>query len=291
MEEAIKMDMNVSKYLAFVTTVECGSFTRASEKLNYSQSGISRMIGDLEREWSLSLLERGRTGVRLTSDGERLLPYARSLCAEYRRLQMQVDELRGVQSGLIRIGTISSIATHRLPGVIKEFQRSYPGIDYELLLGDYGEIESWVRDGSVDCGFTRLPDESDLDLIHLESDSFMAVLPKGHPLAELDTVPIGSLCGEPFLLLEKAGTHDVSELFASNGLHPRVHFTTWDDYAIMSMVECGLGVSMLPELILRRIPYDIVIRPTDKTAVRRLGIMLRDRSAAPAALRAFLEAI
>ncbi len=291
MKEAIKMDMNVSKYLAFVTTVECGSFTRASEKLNYSQSGISRMIGDIEREWSLSLLERGRTGVRLTSDGERLLPYARSLCAEYRRLQMQVDELRGVQSGLIRIGTISSIATHRLPGVIKEFQRSYPGIDYELLLGDYGEIEGWVRDGSVDCGFTRLPDESDLDLIHIESDSFMAVLPKGHPLAGLDTVPIGSLCEEPFLLLEKTGTHDVSELFASNGLHPRVHFTTWDDYAIMSMVECGLGVSMLPELILRRIPYDIVIRPTDKTAVRRLGIMLRDRSAAPAALRAFLEAI
>ena len=68
--EARKMDMNVSKYLAFVTTVECGSFTRASERLNYSQSGISRMIGDLEREWCLSLLERGRTGVSLTSDGE-----------------------------------------------------------------------------------------------------------------------------------------------------------------------------------------------------------------------------
>ncbi len=285
------MEMNVSKYLAFVTTVECGSFTRAAEKLNYSQSGISRMIGDLEHEWSLSLLERGRTGVSLTSDGERLLPYARSLCAEYRRLQMQVDELRGVQSGLIRIGTISSIATHRLPGVIKRFQSSYPGIDYELLLGDYGEIESWVRDGSVDCGFTSLPDESDLDLVGIESDRFMAVLPKGHPLAELDVVPIASLCTESFMLLEKAGTHEISELFAANGLSPRVHFTTWDDYAIMSMVECGLGVSMLPELILRRNPYDIVIRPTDKTAVRRLGIMLRDRSSSSAALRAFLEAI
>ncbi len=285
------MEMNVSKYLAFVTTVECGSFTRAAEKLNYSQSGISRMIGDLEHEWSLSLLERGRTGVSLTSDGERLLPYARSLCAEYRRLQMQVDELRGVQSGLIRIGTISSIATHRLPGVIKRFQSSYPGIDYELLLGDYGEIESWVRDGSVDCGFTSLPDESDLDLVGIESDRFMAVLPKGHPLAELDVVPIASLCTESFMLLEKAGTHEISGLFAANGLSPRVHFTTWDDYAIMSMVECGLGVSMLPELILRRNPYDIVIRPTDKTAVRRLGIMLRDRSSSSAALRAFLEAI
>ena len=285
------MDVNVSKYLAFVTTVECGSFTRAARLLNYSQSGISRMIIDLEREWQLSLLERSRTGVCLTSDGERLLPYARSLCAEYRRLQMQVDDLRGVQSGLIRIGTISSIATHWLPNIIKAFQSDYPGIDYELLLGDYGEIEGWVRDGQADCGFTNLPDESDLDLIPLECDSFMAVLPKDHPLAELEVVPIASLCSEPFLLLEKTGTHDVSELFASNGLHPRVHFTTWDDYAIMSMVEGGLGISMLPRLILKRIPYDIAIRPTDRTVRRSLGIMLRDRNSSSAALRKFLEYI
>ena len=141
------MDMNIQKYLSFVKTVEYGSFTKATEILNYSQSGISRMIGDLEKDWKVVLLERGKDGVKLTSDGLTLLPYARSLVAEYEKLQMQVDELNGLQSGLIRIGTFSSVATHWLPNIIKEFQKDYPHIDYELLLGDYAEIEEWVIEG------------------------------------------------------------------------------------------------------------------------------------------------
>ena len=72
--------MDIQKYMAFIKTVECGSFTHAAEALSYSQSGISRMIGDLEREWKVCLLERGRAGVRLTSDGVKLLPYAKRVC-------------------------------------------------------------------------------------------------------------------------------------------------------------------------------------------------------------------
>ena len=77
------MDGSIQKYLAFVKTVECGSFTKAAELLSYSQSGISRMIGDLEREWKVTLLERSRSGVRLTSEGIRLLPYAKRVCDEF----------------------------------------------------------------------------------------------------------------------------------------------------------------------------------------------------------------
>lgn len=102
------MDMNIQKYMAFVKTVEYGSFTKAAEILNYSQSGISRMINDLEKEWKVVLLERGKSGVKLTSDGMKLLPYAKNVCMEYEKLQMEVDELNGLQSGLIRVGTFSS---------------------------------------------------------------------------------------------------------------------------------------------------------------------------------------
>ena len=89
--------------------------------LNYSQSGISRMIADLEREWQVTLLERGKGGVRLTSDGMTLMPYAKSLVDEYEKLQMRVDELNGLQSGLIRIGVFSSVATHWLPNILAVF--------------------------------------------------------------------------------------------------------------------------------------------------------------------------
>ncbi len=143
--------MNILKHTVFVKTVECGSFTKAAELLNYSQSGISRMISDLEADWNVSLLERNRSGVKLTSDGIRLLPYVRSVCDEYSKLQMQIDDLNGLHSGLIRIGTISSIATHRLPNIIAEFQKKYPNIEYEFLLGHYRDIEQWISEGRVDC--------------------------------------------------------------------------------------------------------------------------------------------
>ena len=172
------MDVNIQKYQAFLKAVEYGSFTKAAEALSYSQSGISRMIGDLEQEWNIILLERGRGGVRLTSDGLRLLPYAQNVCAEYKKLQMQVDELHGLQSGLIRIGTFSSVATHWLPNIIQQFQKDFPNIDFELLLGDYAEIENWIVSGRVDCGFLRLPTiNPELETIFLEADPLMAVIP------------------------------------------------------------------------------------------------------------------
>lgn len=96
--------MNIQKLLAFVKTVEYGSFTKAAEILSYSQSGISRMIHDLETEWSVSLLERGRSGVRLTSDGLKLLSYAKNVCSEYQKLQMQIDELHGLRAPHRRFG-------------------------------------------------------------------------------------------------------------------------------------------------------------------------------------------
>lgn len=224
--------MNILKYMAFIKTVEYGSFTKAAEVLNYSQSGISRMINDLEKEWKITLLERNRTGVKLTSDGSRLLPYAKSLCEEYQKLQMQVDDLHGVQSGIIRIGTFSSVATHWLPNIIKAFQKDYPGIDYELLLGDYTEIEEWIAEGRVDCGFLRLPTRPEFETIYLEQDNLLAILPENHPLAKCDKVPLADLCHEPFMLLEKGAKAEISEVFERNHLTPQVHFTTWDDYAI-----------------------------------------------------------
>lgn len=283
------MDMNIQKYMAFIKTVEYGSFTKAAEVLSYSQSGISRMIKDLEKEWEVSLLERGRAGVRLTSDGLKLLPHAKNVCSEYQKLQMQVEELNGLQSGLIRIGTFSSVATHWLPPIIKEFQKDYPNIDYELLLGDYMEIEAWIMEGRVDCGFLRLPTYSDLETIFLEQDKLLVVLPEHHPLAECETFPVTALSNEPFMLLEKGGKGDVSEIFERCNINPDVHFTTWDDYAIMSMVENGLGISILSQLILRRNPYRIITKELDVPAYRNIGLALRDKKTASLAVKRFIE--
>ncbi len=281
--------MNIQKYLAFVKTVECGSFTKAAEILNYSQSGISRMIGDLENEWGILLLERDRGGVRLTSDGLALLPMAKQLCEDYQRLEFTVDELNGLKTGIIRIGTFSSVATHWLPNIIKKFQDDYPNIEYELLLGDYTEIENWIMEGRVDCGFLRIPTINEMDTRFLEQDKLMVILPMKHPMADCEKFPVKSLCDYPFMLLEKGAKAEISAIFERCGITPDIKFTTWDDYAIMSMVESGLGISILPQLILKRIPYKIIAKELDVPAYRNIAFALRCEKSAPLAVKRFIE--
>lgn len=247
------------------------------------------MINDLEKEWKVSLLERGRTGERLTSEGMKLLPFIKSVCDEYEALQSQVDDLNGLQSGLIRIGTFSSVATYCLPNIIRKFQKDYPNIDYELLLGDYTEIEDWILEGRVDLGFLPLPAHPDLETVFLEQDKLLVILPEKHRLAGYDKFPASALCEDPFMLLEKGAKAEVSEIFERCSLKPNVHFTTWDDYAIMSRVESGLGISILPQLILKRIPYRIVQKELDIPAFRNIGLAFRNRNRTSLAVKKFLE--
>ncbi len=151
------MDANIQKYQAFVEVADAGSFTKAAETLAYSQSGISHMVSDLERDWGVALFERSRRGVVLTGDGARLLPEARALCESFRALEATVDEVRGLETGLIRIGVFPSVAAHWIPRIIKRFSADYPGIDYKLRVGDYTEIEEWIADGTVGLRLRAAP--------------------------------------------------------------------------------------------------------------------------------------
>ncbi|MBO4365207.1 MAG: LysR family transcriptional regulator, partial [Eggerthellaceae bacterium] len=151
------MESALVKYRAFLTAARLGSFTRAAEALGYSQSGISRMIADLEREWGVRLLERDRGGVRLTSEGHELAPAVQAVCDEHGRLQARIDSMSGLESGLIRIGTVTSVATHWLPNIVRRYREDYPNIDYEITTRGYSEVERMIAEGQVDCGFVRLP--------------------------------------------------------------------------------------------------------------------------------------
>ncbi len=281
--------VNIQKYIAFVKAAQYGSFTKAAEALNYTQSGISRMIQDLEMEWDISLFERSRAGIRLTPDGMKLLPQLQRICNEHEMLMIQIEELHGGQSGTIRIGTFSSVATHWLPNMIKMFKKDYPNIDFELLLGDYTEIESWVTEGRVDFGFLRLPTATEMETIFLEQDRLLVILPEDHPFANCEQFPISELCKNPFMLLEKGAKAEISEIFEQHQISPSVHFTTWDDYAIMSMIENGLGISILPELILQRIPYKIMTKELEVPAFRNIGIAMRNQQALSIAAKSFLQ--
>ncbi len=281
----------MNRYLALIKTIELGSFTKAGEALGYTQSGISQMIQSLENELKTTLLIRSRGGIQLTSEGDQLLPHIQNLCHCHRVLSEKVQELHGLESGIIRIGTYSSVSCHWLPTLMKGFNQKYPCIKFELYQGDYTSIKNWIMDGKVDFGFINPVGISHFETISLKGDRMLAIMPENCPLADYQAIPIERLVKEPFILLEEGDTNEVLLKFQENGLQPNICFRAHDDYSIMSMVENGLGVSILPELVLNRTAYHIAVREINPPVSRMIGIAFKDKKSLPLAVKYFIDYI
>ena len=285
------MATNYQKFMAFLTTVECGSFTKAAEILHYTQSGISRMVQDLENEWHVTLLERGKNGIRLTSDGIRLLPFIKNICRDHQELQTEIDDLNGLQSGILRIGACTSVSTLWLPNIINAFRKDYPNIQYEFLLGDYDEVEKWILEGRVDCGFLSRSKNTQLETFPVEQDEWVVLLSKDHPLAGHPSFPLKALEEYPFLLMAKDNNTDIIKLLESLQVEPDIQLTTWDDYAIAAMVEANHGIAVLPRLTLKRTPYNVILKSLEEPSFREILFAVREWKTASQAVRRFKDYI
>lgn len=264
--------MAVSKYEIFLKVVELQSLTRAAEQLGYTQSGVSHVISGLEEEFGFPLFIRRRSGTRLTPDGERVLPVIRDIVNSSEQLNQIVSAVNGLNAGTVRLGVFSSVAVHWLPEMLKRFQRDYPNVEFRLLNGDYHDVEQWLAEGSIDLGFVNLPLEQDCPCIPLREDRLLAVLPKDHPLAGEERFPLEALEREPFIGLLESSDHDARRVMAQAGVKPNIKFTTKDDYAIIAMVEKGLGISIMPELLLQGRTENVRVMELSQPMTRTIAL-------------------
>lgn len=281
----------MNRYRALLKVVEVGNYTHAAEILGYTQPALSQMIASLEREIGITLLYRSRYGVRLTPEGERLLPTIQKTVQQYDDLRRMEDEIRGLDSGIVRIGTVSSVSCHWLPGIIRKFWAKYPHVQLVLHQGDYTSICDWVQTGMVDFGFVNPAAARGLETQTLQTDPFVAVLPKDHPLAQNPSVSLQELAAEPYLLLEEGRYSEPLEAFRKAGVTPNVRLTMHDDYSILSMVEQGLGYSLLAELVLQKTAYDVAVRPVDEPILRTMALVMKDKRGLSAAAKTFIQFI
>lgn len=279
----------MNSYYAFIKAIETGSFTKAAEQLGYTQSAVSQMVLSLEQELSTTLILRSRKGISLTPDGEEFLPYIRKICNSHRELIEKLNEMQGLQSGLIRIGTFSSVTCHWLPGFIKDFKERYPSVQFELHQGNYTEISNWIKEGTVDFGFVNSSTVSNLTVTPLQEDEMIAVFPTNHPLAKYSRISLKELTNEPYILLNEGIINEPLTFFEQNHFNPNIQYEVHDPYAIMSMIEQELGVSILPKLLLNRCPYKIVSRPIYPTVVRTISLAYSDKKVLPIASRLFID--
>lgn len=281
--------MSISKYEVFLKVVELGSLTRAAEVLGFTQSGISHTISSLESEFGFTLLLRNRSGVRLTVNGEQVVQPIREIMKWNEQLKQQVADIHGLETGTITIGTFTSVSVHWLPGMIKQFREEYPYIEFKLMEGGYLEIEQWIKAGVVDCGFISLPTRENFEVFPLKQDRMLAILSKEHPLSKAPYMPLAQIAHEDFIIPKAGSDYDVRRVLEKAAIKPNIKFSAGDDYAIIAMVENGLGISILPELVIQRQNHNVAMLELEERSFRSLGIAVHSmRHASPAAKR-FLE--
>lgn len=281
--------MSIKKYEVFVKVVELGSLTRAAEALGLTQSGVSHIISTMEAEFGFPLLRRSKSGVTVTPDGEKLMPALRGVLNSSEQLNQIVASINGLTCGTVRIGAFTSVAVHWLPGIIKEFSAAFPNIEIKLLNGDYHDVATWLSSGEADIGFVAYPEELDCKCTPLLSDRLMAVLPLDHPMAKSASYPLSDIADEPFISLLETSDHDARRALQAAGVTPNVKYYTKDDYAIVAMAEKGLGVAIMPELLLKGHTDNVATLPLNPPYERMISLALSETGSGSPATRAFAD--
>ena len=269
--------MSIKKYEAFVKTVQVGSLTKAAELLGSTQSRISHILSDLEEEYGFTLMHRGRGGVKLTEAGALLFPEMEAIVQKNRELEILISDINKADAGTVRLGTFSSVAVHWLPGILQTFQREHPRVEVRILSGDYHDIDQWMDNG-----------ERDMETIPLARDPLMAVLPLNHRLAGRETVSIEDLGDESFISLLQSSNHDIHRALDKAGVRPHIKYSTKDDYAMLAMVQQGLGISIVPKLLIEGRHEGLAVRPLEPKAFRNIALAMPKKQQLPA-VKAFAE--
>ena len=281
--------METARCRAFLAAAETGSFSKAAEALSYTPSGVNQLVTALEKELGFPVFRRNTKGVTLTENGEMLLPAVREFLRQEDRIFELSAEMNGLLIGSVTIAAYSSIATHWLPAVISAFQQDYPQIRIRLMEGIWQEVSKWLDDRAADIGFFSYQEGMPYEWIPLAEDPMLALLPKDHPLAGAEAYPLKECANDRFIMPALGCDDDVTALFAKNGIVPNVQFTTLESFSVMSMVEQGLGMSVMNQLITEKRICDVVKLPIDPPSQITLGIALHSKADISPAVRMFLK--
>ena len=266
--------MSISKYKALLTVVDMGALSKAAEKLGYTQSGLTHMMNAIESEFGFSVLQRGHYGIKLTPSGERIISKVRQLVMCEESLENELEMVRSWGDNAIRIGAFSSMAGTWLPSIIEKFNREFPDVIVQIQTGTVDELYGGLDDGKYDMCFGTKNSRYDFKWYPLDNDRFYAILPRDYP-EDGDVFRITHFNGTKFLMPGLGFDDDISAVFSQNNVRPFVTPTYVDDPAIISMVEHGLGISMLSELIITGRSEGIKALPIVPEVSRTLALAIK----------------
>ena len=262
--------MTLLAYQIFQTVVEQGSFQRAAEIMNLTPSAISHAISTAEKELGFPLFNRNKNGVTLTSYGENLQPYILTVLNSDAKLQQAILEFNGLTHGSVKFGTFSSACNNFIPDIATSFSRLHPSIEIKIYQGTYDDVYNWIKTGVVDLGFLSESSCKDLPITTLYEDELMCIVPKSFHPRHKDYIELSELEGQNFVSQRESTDADIQMLLQKHQTTIRSSCHVVDDSSTIAMVAAGLGVCIMPSLVMKNMPYDVdmySLRPTEKRII------------------------
>lgn len=263
-----------------------GSISAAADALDYTQPAVSRQLAMLERQTGQPLVERTPRGARLTVAGEALLRHAEEILARVDAADAEMQAIATMRGGQVRVSAFPSTVGSFVPSGLRAFGDRYPEVCVKFELAEPGPGLDLLRQGQLDVAVTSLGASPGpppgFRATRLIDDPLYCALPPDHPLADLDEVPIAALAGEPLVLGSPRTCPDcdvMQQACEAEGFAPNRAYLADDYGASLGLVAAGLAVAMIPELALRALRNDVVIRPLEQRIVRRIVAMTAETAA------------
>lgn len=269
--------MDTFTIAAILSAARHKSLSRAAAEFSYTPSALSHMLTAFEKELGVTLFHRRSTGVELTEAGKALYPKLTAMLKNEAELRRAAADLQYKKEHSLRIATYSSISRNLLTDLLKQFKEVYPEVQLEVTVAD--KLTGWLEGDQADIIFADRSACGENEWFPIMEDEYLAVLPPAH-FTDAETVSREALYEHPFLYTDDKPLHGY---FDKARFRDLIYFRSEDDLSIIRMVRAGMGITVLPELVLRENAQDIRLLPLDPPLYRTLGFACRpDQKKTPA---------
>lgn len=289
------MNFDLSDLRAFVASADFGSFRAAADSLNISPSALSRRVEKLESALGVRLFERTTRKMELTVAGRSFVEKARNVLAELESSLFGMEDLGRRLTGLVTIACVPSAVSFFLPNALKAYHQTYPGIRVRLIDETSSVVFLAVARGEADFGLTYIgTQEPDIEFTPILQDPFVLACQRDHPLAGKRSVSWAEIAQYPdyMLLAQGSGNRTLIDSALANAVRQPSWFCEVQHVpALVSMIEAGLGIGIVPKLALPRDRHRslVSIPVTGPSVVRTLGVIRRKNRPLPVAAQHFFD--
>ncbi len=282
--------MNQVNAEVFVTIARLGSYRKAADKLGYTHAGISYIVKVMEEYTGFRLFTREFGGVRLTPEGEQLLPYMQQILDDEKSLGEQVSRISGLQTGHIRLISFNTVIVCWIPDILRGFKEKYPMIEIELFSCDApARGIQMIQSGEADCGFLATDKADGIDIFHIRTEPDVAVVSLDHPMANAKVFPIAKMEKYPMIGSPLDEAPFIYEKARKKGIHFNQIVSVDNDYGNLTMISQNLGFGIFPKMIVDYGNFPVKAIPIDDGSVTPISIGLRSYENGSLAAKAFVD--